>query len=158
MPAGHPGDRYLEETKKGIEKELAPLWDAGVRVIGESELGYEVDPDGLFDAGFDAVIISVGNWEESRHVVPGDDAALNGLELLKRVREHRAVKFTQKVAAIGDVSLPRRRAHGAAQGAMKSSSSPSTMPTTSRRAPATWPPSRRRQGQPGALARKAAAA
>ena len=32
-----------------------------MRFIGESELGYEVDPDGLFDAGFDAVIISVGN-------------------------------------------------------------------------------------------------
>ena len=87
---------------KVVEKELTPLWDAGVRFVGESELGYEVDPDGLFDAGFDAVIISVGNWEEPRHVLPGDDAALNGLELLKRVREGRAVKFTQKVVVIGD--------------------------------------------------------
>jgi formate dehydrogenase major subunit len=87
---------------KVVEKELEPLWEAGVRFIGESELGYEVDPDGLFDAGFDAVIISVGNWEESKHVIPGDDAALNGLELLKRVREGRAVKFTQKVVVIGD--------------------------------------------------------
>ena len=87
---------------KVVEKELEPLWDAGVRFIGESELGYEVDPDGLFDAGFDAVIISVGNWEESRHVIPGDDVALNGLELLKRAREGRAVKFTQKVVVIGD--------------------------------------------------------
>ena len=40
---------------KVVEKELEPLWDAGVRFVGESELGYEVDPDGLFDAGFDAV-------------------------------------------------------------------------------------------------------
>ena len=87
---------------KVVEKELTPLWDAGVRFVGESELGYEVDPDGLFDAGFDAVIISVGTWEEPRHVLPGDDAAVNGLELLKRVREGRAVKFTQKVAVIGD--------------------------------------------------------
>ena len=87
---------------KVVEKELEPLWDAGVRFIGESELGYEVDPDGLFDAGFDAVIISVGTWEEPSHVLPGDDAALNGLELLKRVREGRAVKFTQKVVVIGD--------------------------------------------------------
>ena len=37
-----------------------------------------------------------------KKVLPGDDAALNGLELLKRVREGRAVKFTQTVAVIGD--------------------------------------------------------
>jgi len=87
---------------KVVERELAPLWDAGVRFVGESELGYEVDPDGLFDAGFDAVIISVGTWEESKHLLPGDDAAQNGMELLKRAREGRAIKFTQKVAVIGD--------------------------------------------------------
>ena len=87
---------------KVVEKELAPLWDAGVRFVGESELGYEVDPDGLFDAGFDAVIISVGTWEEPKHILPGDEAAQNGMELLKRAREGRAVKFTQKVAVIGD--------------------------------------------------------
>ncbi len=85
-----------------MERELAPLWDAGVRFVGESELGYEVDPDGLFDAGFDAVLISVGTWEEPPHLIPGDDAAQKGLELLKRVRAGRAVKFTQKVAVIGD--------------------------------------------------------
>ena len=73
-----------------------------MRFVGESELGYEVDPDGLFDAGFDAVVIGVGTWEEPKHLLPGDDAALRGLDILKRVREGRAVKFTQKVAVIGD--------------------------------------------------------
>ena len=63
-----------------------------MRFVGESELGYEVDPDGLFDAGFDAVVISVGTWEEPKHVLPGDDAALRGLDVLKRVREGRAVQ------------------------------------------------------------------
>jgi formate dehydrogenase major subunit len=88
--------------EKVVDKELAPLWEAGVRFVGESELGYEVDPDGLFDAGFDAVVIGIGTWEEPKHVLPGDDAALRGLDVLKRVREGRAVKFTQKVAVIGD--------------------------------------------------------
>ena len=87
---------------KVVEKELAPLWEAGVRFVGEAELGYEVDTDGLLDAGFDAVVLSVGRWEEPRHVLPGDEAALKGLDLLKRVREGRAVKFTQKVVVIGD--------------------------------------------------------
>ena len=87
---------------KVVEKELAPLWEAGVRFVGEAELGYEVDTDGLLDAGFHAVVLGMGRWEEPKHVLPGDDAALKGLDLLKRVRDGRAVKFTQKVAVIGD--------------------------------------------------------
>ena len=88
--------------EKVVDKELEPLWEAGVRFVGESELGYEVDPDGLFDAGFDAVIISVGTWEEPKHLLPGDEAAVDGMDILRRAREGRAVKFTQKVAVIGD--------------------------------------------------------
>ena len=88
--------------EKVVEKELAPLWDAGVRFIGESELGYEVDPDGLFDAGFDAVVISVGTWEEPTKLLPGDEVALKGLDVLTRVRAGRSVKLTQSVAVIGD--------------------------------------------------------
>ena len=88
---------------KVVEKELEPRCGTPACASSASpSCGYEVDPDGLFDAGFDAVIISVGTWEEPRHVLPGDEAALNGLDLLKRVREGRAVKFTQKVAVIGD--------------------------------------------------------
>ena len=87
---------------KIVEKELAPLGTPACASSASPRLGYEVDPDGLFDAGFDAVIISVGNWEEQAHVLPGDDTALSGLELLKRAREGRAVKFTQKVVVIGD--------------------------------------------------------
>jgi formate dehydrogenase major subunit len=88
--------------EKIVDKELGPLWDAGARFIGESELGYEVDPDGLFDAGFDAVVISVGTWEEPHKVLPGDEVALKGLDVLKRVRAGRSVKLTQSVAVIGD--------------------------------------------------------
>jgi len=88
--------------EKVVDKELEPLWDAGVRFVGESELGYEVDPDGLFDAGFDALIISVGAWEQPTHVLPGDDTALKGLDVLRRVRGGRTVKFTTKVAVVGD--------------------------------------------------------
>jgi pyruvate/2-oxoacid:ferredoxin oxidoreductase beta subunit/NADPH-dependent glutamate synthase beta subunit-like oxidoreductase/NAD-dependent dihydropyrimidine dehydrogenase PreA subunit/ferredoxin len=88
--------------EKVVDKELAPLWEAGVRFIGESELGFDIDPDGLFDAGFDAVLISIGTWDEPKHVLTGDDAALRGLDVLKRVREGRAVKFTTRVAVIGD--------------------------------------------------------
>ncbi len=88
--------------EKVVDKELAPLWEAGVRFVGESELGFDIDPDGLFDAGFDAVVISVGTWDEPKNVLPGGEAALRGLDVLKRAREGRAVKFTTRVAVIGD--------------------------------------------------------
>jgi len=87
---------------KVVDKELEPLWEAGVRFVGESELGWELDPEGLFDAGFDAVVIGVGTWEEPKHLLPGDDAALRGLDVLKRVREGRAVRFNTRVVVIGD--------------------------------------------------------
>ena len=56
--------------KVARRRNCEPLWDAGVRFVGESELGYEVDPDGLCSTpGSTRSIISVGNWRgvASRH-------------------------------------------------------------------------------------------
>ncbi len=88
--------------EKVLDKELQPLWDAGARFVGGSKLGYEVDPDGLFDAGVEAVIISVGSEEPSVPAVPGGDAALNGLEILRRVREGHPVRFADQTVVVGD--------------------------------------------------------
>ena len=43
-----------------LDAELQPLWEAGVRFVGDSKMHYETDPQGLFDAGFDAVVLSAG--------------------------------------------------------------------------------------------------
>ena len=88
--------------EKALDAELQPLWDAGVRFVGDSELGYELDPAGLFDAGFDAVIVSIGTVKDSAAKVPGSEAALDGREVLERVREGRAVNFGDQVVVIGD--------------------------------------------------------
>jgi pyruvate/2-oxoacid:ferredoxin oxidoreductase beta subunit/NADPH-dependent glutamate synthase beta subunit-like oxidoreductase/Pyruvate/2-oxoacid:ferredoxin oxidoreductase delta subunit/ferredoxin len=88
--------------EKVLDKELQPLWDAGVRFVGGSKLGYEVDPDGLFDAGFDAVIISVGSMGRPAPSLPGGEATLDGLELLRRVREGHPVRFTGRAVVVGD--------------------------------------------------------
>ncbi len=123
--------------EKVIEKELAPLWEAGVRFVGESELGFEVDPDGLFDAGFDAVVISVGAWEEPKQVIPGDKAALRGLDVLRRARTGRSVKLTDTVAVIGDgitaldVARTARR-KGASEVVVISPNTPETLPAGAR--------------------------
>ena len=102
-----------------MDKELAPLWEAGARFVNESELGFEVDPDGLFDAGFDAIVLSVGTGKSPERVLPGDEAALMGRDLLKRVRGGRAMKLrTPSVAVIGDgITALGRRPHGPAPGA-----------------------------------------
>jgi pyruvate/2-oxoacid:ferredoxin oxidoreductase beta subunit/NADPH-dependent glutamate synthase beta subunit-like oxidoreductase/ferredoxin len=88
--------------EKVVDKELQPLWDAGVRFVGGSKLGYELDPEGLFDAGFDAVVLSVGAWDERERLLPGSDAALRGVDVLRHAREGGATPFTDKVIVIGE--------------------------------------------------------
>ncbi len=43
-----------------LDAELQPLWEAGARFVGGSKMHYESDPQVLFDAGFDAVVVSTG--------------------------------------------------------------------------------------------------
>ncbi len=88
--------------EKVVDQDLQPLWDAGVRFVGDSELGYEVDPARLFDAGFDAVIISIGTTDDPARSLPGRKAALGGLEMLERIREGRVVNLGDQVVVIGD--------------------------------------------------------
>ncbi len=88
-----------------LEQELKPLWDAGVRFVGGTELGYDLDSGTLFFAGFDAQIISIGNGEEPVPVVPGSEEALQSLEVLRRVREGERVALGTDVVVIGaDIS------------------------------------------------------
>ena len=44
-----------------LDRELQPLWEAGVRFRGKSDIGSEVDPDTLLHVGFDAVIMTLGD-------------------------------------------------------------------------------------------------
>ena len=44
-----------------LDRELQPLWEAGVRFRGKSDIGSEVDPETLLHVGFDAVIMTLGD-------------------------------------------------------------------------------------------------
>jgi len=95
----------------------------------------------LFDAGFDAVVISIGTWTSPGTSLPATTPRSRPRRP-QRVREGRAVRFTTRVAVIGDgITGPGRGAHRAPQGRQRSRrQSPSTRPTASRPARASSPP------------------
>ncbi len=101
-----------------LDAELQPLWEAGVRFVGDSKMQYETDPQGLFDAGFDAVLLSVGANSASDKAGRPDqgrrDAAeetgaemaaatrLDALEFLRQQRDGRRTLFSGPVTVVGD--------------------------------------------------------
>jgi len=87
--------------EKVLDRELEPLWEAGVRFVDDTALGYEVTIEGLLDAGFDAVLVSVGSWQTASPKLPGSEAVVESLELLRKVREGKKVRITDTVAVIG---------------------------------------------------------
>jgi formate dehydrogenase major subunit len=89
---------------KVLEKELAPLWEAGVRFVEDTALGYEITVEGLLDAGFDAVAVTVGTWQTAPSRLPGNEAVVEALDLLRKVREGRTARVVDPVAVIGDGS------------------------------------------------------
>jgi formate dehydrogenase major subunit len=103
-----PEFRLPEEA---LDRELQPLWEAGVRFVGRSKMGYEVDIERLLKAGVDAVIVSThGKWGTAgaerapahRTAPPqAGEGALDGLELLQRVREGDPPRFKGPVAVFG---------------------------------------------------------
>ena len=109
---GAPEFRLPESV---LDQELKPLWDAGVRFVGGTELGYDLDSGTLFSAGFSAQIISIGNGEEPVPVVPGSEEALQSLDILRRVRQGERVSLGNEVVVIGgnisavDVARTARR-------------------------------------------------
>ncbi len=90
---------------KVLDTELQPLWDAGVRFVGDSKMRYESDPQGLFDAGFDAVVLATGGAPRSaprnaRKAADGD--TLDALGFLRQQRNGRPAHLSGPVLVIGD--------------------------------------------------------
>jgi pyruvate ferredoxin oxidoreductase beta subunit len=99
-----------------LDAELQPLWDAGVRFVGNSKMHYEDDPRGLFEAGFDAVVLSTGATaggdaatgaaNSATDAATGgaapDSPGLDALDFLRRQRDGRGVALSGRVIVVGD--------------------------------------------------------
>jgi NADPH-dependent glutamate synthase beta subunit-like oxidoreductase/pyruvate/2-oxoacid:ferredoxin oxidoreductase beta subunit/NAD-dependent dihydropyrimidine dehydrogenase PreA subunit len=88
--------------EKTLDRELEPLWQAGVRFIDNIALGDEVTLEGLLAAGFDAIFVGVGAWQTAKSRLPGSEAVIESLDLLRSVREGKKVRVADSVAVIGD--------------------------------------------------------
>ena len=85
-----------------LERELEPLWQAGVRFVDGVGLGSEVTLEGLLEAGMDAVFVGVGAWRGRAPHLVGAKAAHDGLEFLRALRDGRKPRLGKSVAVIGD--------------------------------------------------------
>jgi formate dehydrogenase major subunit len=85
-----------------LDRELEPLWKAGVRFVDGVGLGSEITLEGLLEAGMDAVFVGVGAWRGHGARLAGSKAALDGLEFLRTLREGRKPRLGKTVVVIGD--------------------------------------------------------
>ena len=93
-----------------LERELEPLWKAGVRFVDGVALGSEVTLEGLLQAGIDAVFVGVGAWQTAaapawRAPRPRSTAST----FLRALREGRKPRLAKTVAVIGDGIYRARR-------------------------------------------------
>ncbi len=133
--------------EKVLDRELEPLWEAGVRFVDDTALGYEVTLEGLLDAGFDAVLVGIGAWQTrepqaARAAKPSSRAS----SCCARSARARRSRITDTVAVIGDGTAALRRGADRAPPGRQVGHRPrpARRRRTSRPAPATSPPPSRR--------------
>ena len=85
-----------------LDRELEPLWAAGVRFVDGVGLGSEITLEGLLEAGMDAVFVGVGAWRGHGARLAGAKSALDGLEFLRALRDGKKPRLGKSVAVIGD--------------------------------------------------------
>jgi NADPH-dependent glutamate synthase beta subunit-like oxidoreductase/formate hydrogenlyase subunit 6/NADH:ubiquinone oxidoreductase subunit I/ferredoxin len=68
-----------------LEAEYESVYDLGVKMVTDAELGRDFTVDDLQNQGFDAVCIAIGCYDTNKLGVPGEDAegVIDGLEYLR---------------------------------------------------------------------------
>ncbi len=105
-----PSFRLPEDV---LDAELQPLWDAGVRFVDNVALGVDVNPYGLMQAGFNAIFVGVGAWQTMPSRIPGHEAMLDSLELLRDAHDGKKVRLGGTVAVLGDGTVAMDSARAA---------------------------------------------
>ena len=68
-----------------LEAEYQSVWDLGVKLVSNAELGVDFTVGDLQNQGFDAVCVAIGCYDTNKLGIPGEDAegVLDGLEYLR---------------------------------------------------------------------------
>jgi len=68
-----------------LEAEYEAVWDLGVKLVSNAELGVDLTIDDLQNEGFDAVLVAIGCYDTNKLGIPGEDAdgVIDGLEYLR---------------------------------------------------------------------------
>ncbi len=68
-----------------LEGEYQGVWDLGVKLVPNAELGRDFTVSDLQNQGFDAVVVAIGCYDTNKLGIPGEDAdgVLDGLEYLR---------------------------------------------------------------------------
>ncbi len=68
-----------------LEAEYEAVWDLGVKLVVNAELGVDFSVDDLQNQGFDAVLVAIGCYDTNKLGIPGEDAdgVIDGLEYLR---------------------------------------------------------------------------
>jgi pyruvate ferredoxin oxidoreductase beta subunit len=81
-----------------LDQELQPLWEAGVRFLGDSKFTKSSDAEMLLDAGFDAVVVSLGAGASA---AAGTGGALDAIDFLRKARAGEAPRLSGTVVVTG---------------------------------------------------------
>jgi len=68
-----------------LEAEYEAVWDLGVKLVSNAELGVDFSVDDLQNEGFGAVLVAIGCYDTNKLGIPGEDAdgVIDGLEYLR---------------------------------------------------------------------------
>ena len=85
-----------------LDDELRPLWEAGVRFVGNVSLGENISVNGLLSGAFDAVFLGIGAWQPETCTIPGAKVAREALDFLAEVRSGKRPRVGKSLCVIGD--------------------------------------------------------
>lgn len=85
-----------------LDRELGFLKPMGIDFVGNRTLGRDLDPEKL-EEEFDAVLLALGAYGQTRLGVPGEEArgVLPALDFMKRARERKPPRIGAKVIVVG---------------------------------------------------------
>jgi len=85
-----------------LERDLSYLHNMSIKFMGNRTLGKDIDLKEL-EKVFDAILLTLGAWEQMRLNIPAEDApgAFQVLEFMKRVRKKNPPRMGERVVVIG---------------------------------------------------------